>query len=1139
MQAQDFRFSITPTNDTYHPVKVSGDDAWHVVQSSTSFEFNYDLPEVESLRTDTFSLPDQSYVTNKIQKSYEFFGYRVASLDFTEKELKNYLQTCSDRSVTVTAVFNECIDTIRTEYSSNNSITKGPDTIKDKNPQKIPLSQTVKMYVTPTFTTAMPETEVKVIWSQSDPIEFSYEIAGGDKWQQGDFYYTINEGTPQRATGSVLYVPMNSSSMVTNVVVTMKNFKCLAPDGTTEWTPMEAKTNRTVSYKVYPIPVANREATIEKESYIFNGRTITLSPDLFGGDDNSWTYTWITAAGNVTGSKTIELSTTNNRLNAASLSQRAETKIKLVAENNPVGIEASKKAELEYIIYTVAEPDIQPTKSVYMDFSGNEIQVEFTVNDSDPTYYQAQESAPYFYLLQNGQKIPLTRPSGSEIYLAMVTPTVSEGSETIDVIWNRQLHHADGYYNEDIHYYKYQKTIKLDICRKPTIDDIDSSASDKYALAKDGYTINLAASADALNLEGTWTFNWNDRIGGNTVEFPVEGAPVLSGNDTLDQRYKLKATYTLPNNKQSSVYKDVVVTFLAKPEASKSREMVSTCVGVTTSLGLSRFGGNPEGWSIKWYDKNHNPLPSFGEMGGEITVDSDIEQDSIIDKYYAELKNEWKGRTWYDSTLTYELTIYKRPSISIAQIPIGNVAGSVDLYSGCSDQIHVTPNGGYTTGWEYEWFVNNAPNGNDAKTQTVDEVILADSDDMRPVQYKVRVKNMYSELNQVWYDSTFTITYNFWSKGTLSAGSSHELNLYGGTSHNTANLEAIVNGGFKGSNSNTSGNIFYWSIKDGSDYVELSDREHSVCQVIVNNQTSETQDAVVTLVWQNLIDNEHRGANDSIEYTLHISPKVTQIPSGNSGWTAPDPNNPERLRDIDVKNLTVAPGVGGNKYGWHYLWSLDGVVFANDNEVNDKPIILNDDSNRKRATTKKVELNWYNESPDGTKWEEGTLTQFVKVYNTPAKPTGLQLKGNGTSQIYFAEMGNVGLSDEQLFSSEYEYVFQFGEGNSNAVKAEEQTQRWHQYNNLSDTPWVRTCWHYEDYDCCSDIVDANGNTRAYLGIQEMAEEKNISSVLVMHVNGTVVQIADSEDFSGMELAPGMYICKNLTTGKTQKILVKN
>ena len=190
------------------------------------------------------------------------------------------------------------------------------------------------------------------------------------------------------------------------------------------------------------------------------------------------------------------------------------------------------------------------------------------------------------------------------------------------------------------------------------------------------------------------------------------------------------------------------------------------------------------------------------------------------------------------------------------------------------------------------------------------------------------------------------------------------------------------------------------------------------------------------------------------------------------------------------------------------------------------------------------------------------------LYPSPKSPSKLEMKGNGTSGIMIASVD--GVSDQDLATDGYEFVFGYGDATQDGTTA----NRYYQYNNKSAVQdpninkWVYTRWDIgerknivsskkkntigEDTYTrggttaiesleCGDVVLRHGRLIANLASPASAK------IALVSLSGTIVKrielpasdhFDESLDLNG--LAPGLYVirCNVGSQRVEQKVVVK-
>ena len=1055
-KAQEFSISVNPSNSEFKPAVV--DDNWHIVQSGTTFTPTYNLPDETTSEPTKTILTDSTYYLEYVITEYVFDGFRIgkSTQNYSSEQLQETLTSTHDTQLSITAVGSETSTTWRYNYLNDTMV--GDPIKRNTTSRTITSSNTITIvfYELPVFTSAMPLDDSRVLWSSSNTETFSYSTGGGGKWNV-DLYYRLNGGSRHNASNGTLTVPLTCNSGSSSIVVTME-MKCTAPDGTTDWTPANAKERRTCTFTVWSIPNASRESTLEEYTYVFNGRTLTLAPSITNGDDNAWSFSWTTNSGvETTDSKKFDVSTSNGRLKEADTGRTANT-IVVTATNNPTGIDEPKTFSFQYSIYTMPEPVVDLKENDFFGYTGSKFELNLTVTDSNPAYYPtgaSQQRTPICYYIQDGKRHNLTSSlteNGSMTYSTTITPSLADGSEIITVYWGRQLRHTDGYYIESCQLYEFQREIKLSVFSKGSLDKSGDNKVNIYGDATpcEGQVWNKKIISPTVvgGYEDGWTFLWKE------ISDPSNAITLSDQTDN-----KASTNITITANNATAQERTATIRLVA------SNAISSTDVGNTDSID----------YQIKIFPK--------------ATTNVNFENNVLVNRYYGEVE-----------TLT------------------------VNNYGG-------------TTNWQFLWRTttlsnnldNSDGNRNGVKSYKSGTKAASDTEPDQTVTRTLTVNNLSPDGKELWYKQIYEYPIHVWSKGKLTKSNDYNEDLYGGTHFNETRIRADIQGGYE------DGYDFSCTILEGIEYVslyEISKKDSLVYNVVATNRSGQDKTAKIRVNWSNEIDNNRKGNSGSFDYTIHISPGASQIPEPMVGWTNDIESDPETVRDVDLKELSLLPGIGGNE--WVYEWYIDDQL-VDKGSYYGKYFDLADKSDKMNITDKVISVHWYNISSYGVILEEGTSKQYLRIYNTPKTPYDFQKKGDGNSNIYIAFVDN--LTDQQLFSDAYAYSFQFGDGSTTAGIEEESTQRWHQYSVSPSNPWVRTCWHYPGYDCYSDAIDTQGMTRSISSIDEISNDLDICYI-ILTLNGSFVKKASTDDVSQLNLRPGIYLIKDIHNGQFKKITIK-
>lgn len=706
--------------------------------------------------------------------------------------------------------------------------------------------------------------------------------------------------------------------------------------------------------------------------------------------------------------------------------------------------------------------------------------------------------------------------------------------------------------------------------------DVYPKASDEIGFP-DGSTINrYYGNSDTYDVvtkggnvdNGGWTYSWNTDASNFDTKYRV-----ASDNFSSTYRFTLNTksasatssslirSLTVSTGKDNEIWysksysqnvvawsKGDTLTAQAKPFLYGD---ATPCNGQTfnsTTLAQSTAGGFPTGWTFTWEDLSNetfvtqqktNDASSYRNTLKATNATSETRTVKLRLTASNKIDDEHVGNSYQR---TYVVDVYPK-----AEATVDFESGvSINRYYGNKDTYTVSTVGGNKSnnGWSFVWKTNGTydnaslkSSSNTSSTYTYSASTRGLSAASTSATRTVSIQT--GKDNEVWYTNSFNVPVTFWSLGdTLTAV--RKAFLYGasticnGETHNSTVLSESTAGGYN------QGWNFKWTVPTGSDYVSTEPSATNIYtsavtnKIVATNNTGEVKPVVLKLEVENIIDANHKGSHFVLSFPMNIYPKAT-VPTQISDWT-------RQLRDIDVNTFAVTDGLYGDADNWTYDWSEDNVSY----QISDKSITTREHFINKTVKSQEdhnVTVRWNNSHEDEV-WEAGSFDYPYTVYNTPAKPDAMVTKGNGVSNIYFADMSSTTLSDAELFNDTYDYIFDFGDGNNSVVIASEDTQRWYQYTSRPSAPWVRSRWTYSDgFECVSDIRD-HSNTRGETGLNTVNSTSDANSIRVLTMDGKQVRVVDGEsvqwNLQALDLEPGMYIVKIQRDGHSvsRKIMVK-
>ena len=253
----------------------------------------------------------------------------------------------------------------------------------------------------------------------------------------------------------------------------------------------------------------------------------------------------------------------------------------------------------------------------------------------------------------------------------------------------------------------------------------------------------------------------------------------------------------------------------------------------------------------------------------------------------------------------------------------------------------------------------------------------------------------------------------------------------------------------------------------------------------------------------------------------------------------------------------------GNPDCWVLVWILDNTsekssveydsLFIEYDSFNEYVAVLPEISDEKPSSKQYIyTVKLKNFHPDKTTaWKDIIIgSSSLTLYNRPPEPKDLVIKGkdesSNTSGIYIALFG-----PDVIVPDYTDYVFGTADGVSTTINPFFRYQ-----GEKTNEIWVRTKWHYDDFDCYSDTVFHKPATDAvfskgelnvdYMHFSATVEKPETAVVRIIDSTGRVVQTISydartdfDEDIELTGLTTGMYLIRvevgNLVETKTTLI----
>lgn len=429
---------------------------------------------------------------------------------------------------------------------------------------------------------------------------------------------------------------------------------------------------------------------------------------------------------------------------------------------------------------------------------------------------------------------------------------------------------------------------------------------------------------------------------------------------------------------------------------------------------------------------------------------------------------------------------------------------TINCFENDTLDICYTIQGGYTNEAKNTWQYFNSSTPYNIKYQETDNCVygcvndsLILNEDIEANQEfpnSLHIKNVFHESspNNQWLgdtlDQEFKMPLHVWKNGTITPNLTDSIEIsseYLTKSWERKDTVDVYEGSdlkFRidheyGYTGNTENGGWKYTWKEHGDVVSTNDKGYTFTATIEDG-TKPYEDKDYTVeIFNHIGDNYSR--KDTLTYYARIWRKAVIA----ENFTMEDVGNDRReemsdnslyVRSGNKVNITLAPTKGGYQGSYVYNWT------GSDEQIDDKDngiwewIAPKVSDSRMGVSESTIKLNNRVVGPYGRVWD-GTpeVTKTIKVYNRPSTPTGLKIKGNGTSGTMIC---TTEISDEDLVDREYYLVFGYVDSDHKrhdmASKRQEGTGlvRWSDRfsiplsNIAPDKLYVYALWKYTEDD---------------------------------------------------------------------------
>ena len=763
-----------------------------------------------------------------------------------------------------------------------------------------------------------------------------------------------------------------------------------------------------ISFIVTIYPEAILETSKTTVNVIGNTNSVNMFVSAKGGYDEGWVYEWKNEKGERIGNKkSYSYSPDNNYY--AMRSDKFVLEAKNVLENSHVLF--SKSVEFTVNVY----PNIIITHSD----DNISVQSGNSVNLSAEVLGGYQQGWKYqWYRDDDGSGAIKDQTSNQYVY----TPENKTGNIRVEKYRLVYTNVVDG---EEI----YTGTLSFTVNVLPLVSII--SEKEVYNVLN-GQSVTLSIETEGGEASG-WSFSWIHEK--TTISGTTKNKTIVATNTSktkVTEHYTIHAIY----KNQGIVVCDSSITFTINIFPSTVVEFSSpndviTYGGCSVTSAIKAEGGNASGWKYEWR-RNNQPIKGATSSSYTSTVVNDNSSGYISDVYTVIATNTVDGEELDQQERSFHYTVYGKPS---GKVTINNsTSNEIEAYFGDEITLKVESIGGFTNGWTYEWM-----NGN---TSNLNTITLDNSYPQSPysIPYYIVLKNKYKD--EVWYSDTLYCNIKAWEKPSVSDLMTDTINVYAGS---RVTLSVVQEGG------SNEGWTYSWSV-DGKKIDGANSSSYSFIMEDTDNPSNYVS-RTYSINAKNITGGK-TGCDVTKSTTLRVWHKAifgTQI------------NAPACVRANTDFIISVDDIQGGYLNSWLYLWTNTDGESSYQRVYTTKAKGTN--SLSKGIRTVSYNLSVSNTGPYLHVWDAKNYSPVtIAVYNRPKTPTELVRKGNGTTCTMVVKSD---ISDEQLASNEYYFVFGYTDFNGNDHAFEATNNRYYKFDN-SDlynnqySYWVYAVWNYNE-----------------------------------------------------------------------------
>lgn len=547
--------------------------------------------------------------------------------------------------------------------------------------------------------------------------------------------------------------------------------------------------------------------------------------------------------------------------------------------------------------------------------------------------------------------------------------------------------------------------------------------------------------------EGEWSFNWsgNNVSGSGSTYYYLTKDHGSNPQNMRTEIVTVDVTYILGTKEFKDKKHFTINIFPAASVTGEINDDVTwqkdIIVEETVTLRVNVTGGNPDGWTYKWNDKEETTNSEF-----EYVCNEERHPDRIKVIIYNRSND---GELMFNEEQEFQINVWPKPQVAVhAEY---NNSTITECFVGDVITLVGSAKGGKGD-WTCQWTVTDGFISNDHSMVTTYSV--PNNSTSNPTTYNIT----YRAFNEL-ATETRHVSLKAYKRGSIVKKGMNQTDYPSGAE---IELESDKTDGYP--NGWTYVWTRTWKDKNGASHTEtLPNSNTKDLTTIVTTTQGDALEQTYTLTATNKIG-ENIGSSGTLSYFVNVWPEIT-LPNE---LVVKDQNHElqgNKVREGNIYYVSVDnKATGGYQNSWYYQWSGDG--YGGGSEIQGNSTMPS--GNSKSTVNRTYSVNVFQYGPNNADWASETFTEDVIVYRRPVTPIELVRKGSGQSHTIIVNNSGTGLDDETLFNTTYDYTYRFGyEENGVTHLSDPVNRRYFQmrqedYNKSDGNIWAVAEWHYDD-----------------------------------------------------------------------------